>query len=260
MPAKLKLEVKEYHLARGMFLWALSVLVVSHVMAAGFLKKYPAGCQGEFIVWTLNNYHVILALFPILLPVVTSGGQAQAVRYPVLVRYRDRNEFFYIKAAVRIGFVLLALSAFVGMLLLVRRDMPVGTQHAFILSEDYVCIVVRQCLNIFCFWSALLMLHEILHIIVGNTVLDLAATTFLPLGNYIMAKGVMVQALGWTPWGKISYKIEEIQGAPVEMVEKLGRYRFYWEYWAVILLLLLCLAKKLNRKKDFVFEKSYETG
>lgn len=259
MPAKFKLEIKEYHLARGMFFWLLSALVVGYVMAAGFMKKYPMGCQGEFIVWVLNNYHVILALFPLLLPVVTSGGQTQAVRYPVLVRYRNRDEFFYIKAAVRAGFVLLALCAFVGMLFLVRRGMPAGTKHAFIMSEDYAGIVVRQCLNIFCFWSAMLMLHEILHTIVGNTLLDLAATTFLPLGNYIMAKGVMVQALEWTPWGKISYKIEEIKGAPVEMVEKLGRYRFYWGYWAVIMLLLLCLAKTLNGKKDFVFEKNCET-
>lgn len=259
MPAKLKMEIKEYHLARGLFLWLLSALVVAYVMTAAFMKKYPAGCRSEFIIWVLNNYHVILALFPILLLAVTSGGQARAVRYPVLVRYRDRDEFFYIKAAVRTGFVLIALSAFVGMLLLAGRGMPVETQHAFIASEDHVGIALRQFLNILCFWSAMLILHEILHTIVGSTLLDLSVTTFLPLGNYIMAKKVMVRALEWTPWGKIGYKIEEIKGAPAEMVEKLGRYRFYWEYWMIVMLILFCLAKALNRKKDFVFEENYET-
>ena len=256
MPAKLRVEIRESHLMRGLLFWLASGLAAGYAMAAGFLKKYPAGCQGEFTVWVFNNYHIILVLFPILLLAFTSSGQTQALRYPVLIRYRDRNEFFYMKIAVRTGFVLLCLLAFAGMVLFVRRGMPVETKHAFILSEDYTGIAVRQCMNIFCFWSAMLFLHEILQSIVNNTMLDLAVTTFVPLGNYILAKGAAVRALEWTPWGKISYKIEEIVGVPPEEVEKLSSYGFYWRYWLAVVLLLLCLAKALHGKKDFVFETS----
>lgn len=258
MPAKLRVEIKECHLARGLLIWLLSALVTGFVMASGFLEKYPTGCQGEFIVWVLNNYNIILVLFPILLLAVTSSGQTQALRYPVLIRYRNRNEFFYIKTAVRTGFVLLCLSAFVGMLFFIRRGMPVETKNGFIVSENFADIMVRQCLNIFCFWSAMLLLHEILQSIVSNALLDLAVTTFVPLGNYILAKRVLVQVLEWTPWGKISYKIEEIAGAPTEYVEKLDRYQFYWWYWLAVILFLLCLAKALHGKKDFVFEKNHD--
>lgn len=258
MPAKLSVEIKECHLVRGLFIWLLSALVVGFVMAAGFLKRYPTGCQGEFIVWVFNNYNIILVLFPILLLAVTSSGQTQAFRYPVLIRYRNRNEFFYIKIAVRTGFVLLCLSAFVGMLFFIRRGMPVETKHTFIVSEDFAGIMVRQCLNIFCFWSAMLLLHEILQSIVSNAMLDLAVTTFVPLGNYILVKRVLVQVLEWTPWGKISYKTEEITGTPTEYVEKLDHYQFYWWYWLAVIFFLLCLAKALHGKKDFVFEKNHD--
>ncbi len=258
MPGKLRAEIRECHLVSGLLIWLLSALVVGYVMAAAFLKKYPAGCQGEFIVWTFNNYHIILVLLPLLLLAVTSKGQTQAFRYPVLIRYRDRNEFFYLKTAVRSGFVLLCLLAFAGMLFFFRRRMPVESGHAFIVSEDFTGIMVRQCLNIFCFWSALLLLHEILQSIVSDTMLDLAITTFVPLGNYILAKGVAVKVLGWTPWGKIVYKIEEILGTPPEEVEKVGHYQFYWWYWLAVILFLLWLAKALHARKDFVFGKNGE--
>ncbi len=255
MPAKLRVEIKECRLLRGLFLWMLCALVVGYVMAGRFLMAYPAGCQGEFIVWVFNNYHIILVLFPLLLLSATSGGQTQASRYPVLIRYRNRNEFFYRKTAVRAGFVLLCLSAFAVMLFFIRRGMPVESRHAFIVSEDYAGIVLRQYLNIFCFWSAMLLLHEILQSIVGNTMLDLAVTTSVPLGNYLLAKGVVLNVLPWTPWGKISYKIEEIKGAPADQVEKLENYRFYWLYWLAVILFLLYLARALYGKKDFVFDK-----
>lgn len=256
MLAKLRVEIKECHLVSGLLVWLVCVLVVGHVMAAGFLKKYPTGCQGEFIVWVFNNYNIILVLFPILLLAVTSGGQTQAIRYPVLIRYRGRNEFFHMKIVVRTGFALLCLLAFAGMLFFIRRGMPVESKHDFIVSENFAGIMVRQCLNIFCFWSAMLLLHEVLQSIVSDTMLDLVVTTFVPLGNYILAKGVCVRVLEWTPWGKISYKIEEIVGAAPEEVEKLADYQFYWWYWMAVILFLLWLAKTLHEKKDFVFKKN----
>lgn len=256
MPKKLRVEIRESRLVRGLLFWLLSALVVAYVMAAGFLKKYPAGCQGEFMVWVLNNYNIILVLLPILLLAATSSRQSQVSRYPVLIRYRGRNAFFAVKIAVRTGFALLCLLGFVGMLLLIRRGMPVETRHAFMEWEDFSGIVIRQCLNIACFWNAMLLLHEILQSIVGNPVLDLAVTTFVPFGNYILAKRANVRALEWTPWGKIGYKIEEIFGAAPEEVEKMGHYRFYWGYWLAVILLLLCLAKALHGRKDFVFEKN----
>lgn len=256
MLAKLRVEIRECRLARGLLFWLSCGLVVGCVMAAAFSRKYPAGCQGEFMVWVFNNYHVILVLLPLLLLAATSSGQAQSSRYPVLIRYRDRNEFFAMKIAVRAGFALLCLLFFAGLLLFLKGRMPAQTEHAFIQSEDFAGICVRQCLNIFCFWSALLLLHEILQSIVDNTMLDLAVTTLVPLGNYILAKGVALRALEWTPWGKIGYKVEEILGAPPEEVEKLGAYQFYWWYWLTMILLLLCLARALNERKDFVFGKS----
>ena len=136
MLAKLRVEIRECRLARGLLFWLICALVVGHVMAADFLWKYPAGCQGEFMVWVFNNYHIILVLFPFLLLAATSGGQTQSSRYPVLIRYRDRDEFFYMKTAVRTGFALLCLLAFAGLLLFIRRKMPVESEHAFILSEE----------------------------------------------------------------------------------------------------------------------------
>ena len=39
MPTKLRLEIKEFHLARGLLIWLLSAFAVGFVMAASFVKK-----------------------------------------------------------------------------------------------------------------------------------------------------------------------------------------------------------------------------
>lgn len=247
MRAKLKVECGEFH-----FVWKLAVQMILSIMVAyvhlgNLLRSYPEACLGEYIVYSLTNHNYFLVLFPFLCLVWTSGRNNETHRYPVLIRYRNRNEFLYIRLLAKVLFLLAALAAHVVALLAVGNSLSKGSNFVYVTSENLVGIIARQLLNLFCYICVMYLLHEILRNIVGNVMLDTMLTTLVSFLDLMVTKLMLRSVVAWTPWGHIAYMLfgNERQG-----------YQFYWLYWLFLLMFLLYIADLLNGRKDYVFEET----
>lgn len=249
MRAKLKTECGEFRFWRKLAIQLLVSFVVAFVHLGNLLWGYPEACLGEYIVYSLtetDNYY-IMVLLPLLCLVWTSGRHNEAHRYPILIRYRNRNEQFCMRFLAKAGFLLAALGMHMGALLAVGNSLPTDTQFVYISSADFSGIISRQLLNIFCYLCTMQLVHEILHSVVGNNMLDTVLTTAVIMLNLVVVKNHLDSVMPWMPWGNIAYKSHGW--------ERSG-YHFYWYYWIFMLLLLFYLANKLNGRKDYVFEES----
>lgn len=247
MRAKLKTECGEFH-----FVWKLAVQMVLSVMVAyvhlgGLLLSYPKACLGEYIVYSLTNHYYFLSLFPFLCLIWTSGKNNETHRYPVLIRYRTRNEFLYIRLLAKALFLLAVLAVHVGALLAVGHSLPRDSSFAYVTAENLAGIIVRQLLNLFCYICVMYLLHEILRNIVGNVMLDTMLTTLIAFLDLMVTKMMLRSVVAWTPWGHIAYMLFENERQD---------YQFYWWYWLFLLLFLLSAAYLLNGRKDYVFEEN----
>lgn len=247
MRAKLKTECGEFH-----FMWKLAVQMILSVMVAyvhlgGLLRSCPGACLGEYIVYSLTDYYYFLVLFPFLCLIWTSGRNNETHRYPVLIRYRNRNEFLYMRLMAKAFFLLAALAAHVAALLAVGISLPRVSGFVYVTSENLGGIIARQLLNLFCYTCVMYLLHEILRGIVGNVMLDTMLTTLVAFLDLVVTKLMLRFVVVWTPWGHIAYML-------------FGRerqdYQFYWLYWLFLLLFLFYTADLLNGRKDYVFEET----
>lgn len=251
MQAKLRIECGEFD-----FVWKLAVQAVLSVMVAythlgSMLRSYPAACLGEYIVYSLTDYYYFLALFPFLCLIWTSGRNNETHRYPVLIRYRTRNEFLYMRLLAKALFLLAALAVHVGALLAVGRSLPRVSGFVYVASENLTGIIARQLLNLFCYICVMYLLHEILRSIVGNVMLDTLVTTLVSLLDLVVTKLMLSFVAAWTPWGHIAYRL---------FGSERQNYRFYWLYWLFLLLLLFYAADLLNGRRDYVFEETRKSN
>lgn len=250
MTAKLRMEMAEYRFVRKLVLLLVIFYVVARVNLTFFRQDYPTGCIGEFIVYVLDNYYVTLVLFPILFLIVTCGKSNEVCRYPILLKYKSRNEFLCIRLLGKLCFGMVSLPGLVGVLFLVGNKLPRVSEQAFLFSADIEKIMIRQCLNIFCYLCLMIFVHEIFQSIIGTTAKDLVITSTVPILNLAVVKLQITRVVLWTPWGNMAYFLEG--------KERSG-YRFFWWYWAFVLMLLFYVADILNRRKDYVFEKDNKT-
>lgn len=243
MWAKLKVECRQFSFMWKLALQMLISVLAAHVHLGNLLRSYPEACLGEYIVFSLTDHYYFLALFPFLCLMWTSNKNSEAHRYSVLIRYRTRDESFYIRFLARALYLLAALAVHVGVLLAVGNSLPMVSRFALVASGNSVGIIVRQLLNLFCYVCVMYLLHGILLDIVGNLMLDTMLTTMVSLLDLMVTKLMIESVIVWTPWGHISYML---------FGKERPDYQFYWLYWGVLLLLLFYLAHKWNGKRDFV--------
>lgn len=240
MLAKIRVEAGEYHFIRGLGIQ----IVTSFVFGRFYLERFPlfhsGGSLGRYLVFVLDRYYYILIFYPLLSLLLTCNRYQGGSRYPVLLRYRSRNEFFCVRLLCKIGFVVLSMLAFLGILYFTGRGE---------LTDMEQCggIIASQCMNIFCYLCTLLLIYEILEGIIGNLVLNYILTALLPMLNLIVEKLHHVWIAKWMPWGNIGYANGVVK--PVE-------YHFYWWYWLFVLVFLAYIADVLNGRKDYVFGRS----
>ncbi len=251
MLAKLKTECGEFYFWRKWILQALLSVSVAYVHLGDFMRKYPGASIGEFAVRSLTNENYFLVLFPFLCIAWTSGKNQEACRYPLLFRYRTRNEFFLARFLAKALFSMTALLAHVGSLLLVGHSLPITPQGLFVSSGHPAGIIVMQFLNLFCYVCVMLLLFELLLNVAGNAVLGVTLTVSVALLNLLAVRLVLESVVAWTPWGHIAYML---------FGRKRPDYGFYWIYWAFLLLLLFFMADEFNGRKDYVFEETRKTG
>ncbi len=249
MLAKLKTECGEFYFWRKWIIQVLLSVPVAYVHRGYFLTGYPGGSIGEYIVYSLTNENYFLVLFPFLCLVWTSGKNQEACRYPLLLRYRTRNEFFFVRFLAKAFFSMAALLAHIGILLIVGHSLPIAPQMLFVSSGHPAGIIIMQFLNLLCYVCVMLLLYELVLDVAGNAVLGVMLTTLVALMNLLAVRLVLESVVAWTPWGHIAYRL-------------FGRerqdYRFYGIYWAFLLLLLFYLADELNGRKDYVFEETHK--
>ena len=227
----------------------LSVMI-AYVHLDLFLIDCPGASIGEFIVYSLTQENYFLVLFPFLCLAWTSGKNHEICRYPILLRYRTRNEFFLIRFLAKALFTIAALLAHIGILFIVGHSLPVAPQMVFVSSGHPVGIIIMQFFNLVCYVCVLILLYELLLHVAGNAMLGVMLTAAVSLMNLLAVKLVLQQVVVWTPWGNIAYRLFG--------KERLN-YRFYGIYWAFLLLLLFYLADVLNGRKDYVFEETRKT-
>nr|WP_318684298.1 hypothetical protein [uncultured Acetatifactor sp.] len=249
MSGKIKLELREYHFGRRLVIQLLLLFVICCAQRQSLHALFPEASLGEFLIFVLDNENIVLALLPVMLLAFTSSRRREVCRYPLLIRYRNRNEFFLVKIISRMLFAGLLLLSLIGLLLLVGlwTDMPLITRHAFLEGEQFDKIIALQTANLFCFFCFMLMLHEILRSILHRSLLDLVLTAFLPVVNLVVIKLHLSGVMLWTPWGNIAYMLEG---------QERTNYQFYWWYWLLVVLAALYAADLLHGRKDYVFEEN----
>lgn len=247
MLVKLKTECGEFHFMRRLVIQVIVSIAVAHVQLDYLLGQFPEVCLGEYIVYSFSNYFYFLALFPLLCLAWTSGKGNEVCRYPVLLRYSNRDEFFYIRFLAKASFSLAALAIHMGALLVVGHSLPAASRFTYLFSENLAGIIIRQLLNLFCYVCVLHLLHEILRNIVENTVLDIMLTTIVPMLDLLVNKLLLENVVPWMPWWHVAY---------ILFGRERQEYRFYWLYWLFLIMFLSYLFGELNGRKDYVFEET----
>lgn len=250
MSAKIKTEWKAFHFWHKALMQTLFTMMAAYAHMGLFLQDYPEASVGEYMVYSLTQENYFLVVFPFLCLVWISGRNNEVYRYPVLLRYRDRNEFFVIRFVARGVFLMTALAIHVGVLFVVGHFLPAVPQMVYVISGDMTGIIIRQFLNIYCYVCVMFLIHEILLDIVGNAMLDIVLTVAVALMNLLVVKLHLKSVIAWTPWGNIAYSL---------FGQERQNYQFYGIYWIFLLLLLLYLADELNGRKDYVFEETRKT-
>lgn len=250
MQSKLKVECGEFSFWWKWIIQALLSTMVTYVHLDYFFMDCPGASIGEFIVYSLTQEKYFLVLFPFLCLAWSSGKTHETCRYPILLRYRTRNEFFSIRVLAKGLFVMAALLAHIGILFLAGHILPNAPQKVFVISGYPVEIIIMQFLNLSCYVCVLILLYELLLNVAGNAVLAVLLTAVIPLMNLLVVRLALEPIVVWTPWGNIAYRLF----GRVRM-----NYQFYGIYWAFLLLLLFYLAYELNRRKDYVFEETRKT-
>ena len=253
MLAKVKVESAEYPFIRGLLLQCVCAFIISKGYLRSFFSLHPEGCFGEDVIYVLGSEYVMLVLLPLLFLCFTSDRHNQPCRYPLLIRYKSKNDFFYCKVLSKIIFAFLFLTISLGIILLIGviNNVPYISKQNFLLTEEFEYIIFMMFLNAFCYILFLLMLHEILKSILQNNLLNILMTAALPITNLVLVKLQLTQIVLWSPWGNIAYILEG---------QERGGYGFYWWYWLFLLLVTIYMADVLNRRKDYVFEKDKKTN
>lgn len=251
MPAKLKTECGEFYFGRKWLIQFLLSVSAAYVHLENFLRDWPEASAGEYVVYSLTNEIYFLVFFPFLCLAWTSGRNQENCRYPLLLRYRTRNEFFFVRFLAKASFSGAALLAHVGILFMVGHSLPIASRRLFVPSGHPAEIIIMQFLNLFCYVCVMILFYELLLHVTGNAVPGVMLTTSAALLNLLAVRLASESATAWTPWGHIAYMLHG---------QRRENYRFYVFYWAFLLLLLFFLADKLNGRKDYVFEETRKTG
>lgn len=251
MLAKLKLEWGEFCFWKKLAIQSLLSVMVAYVHLNFFLRDWPEASIGEYIVYSLTQENYFLVLFPFLCLAWTSGRNHEICRYPLLLRYRTRNEFFFIRFLSKTFFAMTVLLEHIGILLIMGHSLPSASRMLFVSSGHPVRTIIMQFLNLFCYVCVMILLYELLFNVAENAMLGVMLTASVSLMNLLVVKLVLKHIVVWTPWGNTAYRLFG--------QERLG-YRFYGMYWIFLLLLLFYLADELNGRKDYVFEETYKAN
>lgn len=251
MLAKLKIECGEFSFWRKWIFQTLLSVAAAYVHLGSFKVLWEDASIGEFVVYSLTNRYYFLILFPFLCLAWTNGKSREVCRYPLLVRYRTRNEFFFVRFLAKALFSMAALLAHIGVLLIVGRTLASAPQNRFVTSGHPVGIIIQQFLNLSCYVCVVLLLYELLSNAAGNTMLGVMLTALEVIMNHLVVGLKLGLIAEWSPWGRAAYKLSD---------QTVLNYRFYVIYWAFLIALLFYLANKWNGRKDYVFEETRKTG
>ena len=250
MLAKLKAECGEFGFWKKLIFQSLLSVMVAYVHLDNFRMEWLGASMGEYMVYSLTQQNYFLVLFPFLCLAWSSGKNHEVCRYPLLLRYRSRKEFFVTRFLAKAFFAMAVLLEHIGALLIMGHSLPTAPQMLFVSFGHPAGIIVMQFLNLLCYVCVMILLYELLFHVTGNAMLGVMLTASVSLLNLLVVKLVMDAVVVWTPWGNIAYMLSGRERTD---------YRFYAFYWLFWLFLLLYLADELNGRKDYVFEETRKT-
>ena len=221
MLAKLEVEWGEFYFWKKLALQSILSVMVAYVHLDYFLAGWPGASIGEYIVYSLTQENYFLVLFPFLCLAWTSGKNHEICRYPLLLRYRTRNEFFFIRFLAKAFFAMTILLEHIGILLIMGYSLPYASQMLLVSSVHPVGIIIMQFLNLFCFVCVMILLYELLLHVTGNPMLGVMLTASVSLLNFLVVKLMLEQIVVCTPWGNTAYRL---------FGQERPEYRFYGMY------------------------------
>lgn len=251
MLSKLKTGCTEFRFGRKLAIIAFVTMLATFIHVSEFQGFYPGGSVYESVIYSLSDSNYFMVLFPMLCLVFTTGINQTQPRYPVFMRYKTRSEYFYVKLTSRVIFAACALFIHIVFAFIAGHALPKSAQHVMVSADNSVGIIVGQCLNMLCFVSMVLLLHEIWLDVIENVFLDIILTSSVLLINWVVYKLVLQEVIAWTPWGHVGYIVNGMERAS---------YSFYWSYWLAVILVLLLIADVLHDRKDYVFEEARKVG
>lgn len=266
MLKKLRAEAKTYDFARRAALWLVLGAVIGGGYYHSFVEYCPGGGRGELVIYVLTNHHFILMFLAVLVLAFTSAKAGEARRYPVLLRYRTRGEALVTRVGARAVFAVFMVLAQVLILYMAGRGLP-ARGNVYPQAGNVGYIIVCQCLNIICYLIFLLFLREIFQNLFRNTALEILFTlaiSFVTRGAILKYNTPLVLI---SPWGNIAYmlayNLPDFQSVNelniLVEIERAG-YRFFWQYWLIVLVVAFVPALWLELNRDYVFEQHRRSG
>lgn len=266
MLKKLRTEAESYDFVRRAALWLVLGAVIGGGYYRSFLENCPGGGRGELVIYVLTNHHFILMFMAVLVLAFTSAKAGEARRYPLLLRYRTRGEALAARVGARAVFAAFMVLTQVLILGVAGRGLPArGNVYPQAGSVGYT--IVCQCLNIMCYLVFLLFLREIFQNLFRNTALEILFTLAISFVTRAAVLRYNTPLVLISPWGNIAYmlaynlpdfhSVNELN-ILVE-IERVG-YRFFWQYWLIMLVVAIVPALWLERNRDYVFEQHRRSG
>lgn len=218
----------------------------------GFLfDELAGGIYWRIYCIFIDTGKLFSGIVPFLCLAWTSGKNHEMSRYPLLLRYRTRNEFFLIRFLAKAFFAMTVLLEHIGALLIMGHSLPIAPQILFVSSEHPAGIIIMQFFNLLCYVCVMILLYELLFHVTGNAMRGVMLTASVSLLNLLVVKLVLKTTVVWTPWGNVAYRL---------FGQERSGYRFYGMYWIFLLLFLFYLADEWNGRKDYVFEETRRAG
>lgn len=237
---------------KGLIIQSLCAFSAGMVYLKVFNEVWPGEDLGIYLIYVLDSKFLSLVLFPLILLILTGDKHNDGCRYPVLLRYKNRNDFFYKNVLAKTGFTIAFWLVTIGaMVLSGSLNCLLYQKQQITVTVEGIGIVIKMLLNILCYLWFMILLYEMLSFTVKSHMIRLMCTTFLPILNLMIAKLQLTQVVLWTPWGNIAYTLAG---------QERSDYHFYWWYWLLLICIVLYLADFQNRRKDYTFEENNKAG
>lgn len=245
MLMKVKREIASLFSWRKTVLFLIGTVLCIHAIMTDYIKGYEGTDLCEFTIFFLTNEYIILMLVGMAVIILSSDKYGFQNRYVILIRYRSRFEFYVVNLCAKMVYAAGCVATVTILMIGLGKYSGLAQQPAVLYVQVSYGIVVKQCLNILGYAVLIVTVSSLLNILIQHKTLDVLVMMGVPLFNLVAMKGGMYRIERWLPWQKIAFELHGWER---------NNYRFYWEYWLMLIVLCFYLGERLFSDKDMIYE------